>query len=302
MTRPCSVGLATRGAVEFVVTWGAGVVLLVGLSLFPARLAAQDTLPAYLRDRGTGVRTSLLGTYVRKGELLIYPFFEYYWDHNLEYKPSELGYGADTTDFRGRYRASEGILFVSYGIAENVALEFEAAVITAELETSSSDTASARPDKVKESGLGDVEGQIRWRFQRETASRPELYTFFETVFPLQRDRHIIGTQDWEFATGLGLVRGYRWGTLTLRASVEYVPAAHPQIDAGEYAVEWLRRFSPRWRVAAAIEGVQLDEVSLITEVQYHFGRHAYLKANTSVGLTENATDFAPEIGVLFSLP
>jgi len=302
MTRPCSVGPAARGAVEFVVLWSAGVVLLVALSLVPASLAAQDTLPAYLRDRGAGVRTSLLGTYVRKGELLIYPFFEYYWDHNAEYKPSELGYGPDTTDYRGRYRASEGILFLGYGIAENVALEFEAAVITAELETSPSDTSSGRQDKVKESGLGDVEGQIRWRFQRETASRPELYTFFEAVFPLQPDRHIIGTQDWEFATGIGLVRGYRWGTLTLRASVEYVPAAHPQIDAGEYAIEWLRRFSRRWRVAAAIEGVQLDEVSLITEVQYHFGRHAYLKVNNSVGLTQNATDFAPEIGVLFSLP
>jgi hypothetical protein len=154
---------------------------------------------------------------------------------------------------------------------------------------------------VYESGLGDVEGQIRWRFQRETAKRPELYTFFEAVFPLQPDRHLIGTQEWEFASGVGFVRGYGWGTLTLRASVEFAPESDTPVDAGEYGIEWLRRFSPRWRVAAAIEGVQLDEVSLITEVQYHFGRHAYLKLNSSVGLTPNATDFAPEIGIMFPL-
>jgi len=274
--------------------------LLLLLCVAPVIAAAQDDQP-WLRDRGPGVRTSMLGTYVRDGELLVYPFFEYYADHDVEYKPSELGYGPSLTDYRGRYRASEGILFFGYGVGPDLALEFEAAVIDATLETAANDTSSGKPAEVHEAGLGDVEGQIRWRFQRETAKRPELYTFFETVFPLQSDRHIIGTQEWEFASGVGFARGYRWGTLTLRASVEFVPAANPQVDAGEYGIEWLRRFSPRWRVAAAIEGVQLDEVSLITEVQYHFGRHAYLKVNSSVGLTQNATDFAPEIGIMFPL-
>ena len=276
------------------------VSLLLVLAIAPVIAAAQDAQP-WLRDRGPGVRTSLLGSYVRRGELLVYPFFEYYADHDLEYKPSELGYGPSLTDYRGKYQASEGILFFGYGVGADVALEFEAAVIDATLETSPSDTSSGKPPEVHESGLGDVEGQIRWRFQRETATRPELYTFFETVFPLQPDRHLIGTQEWEFASGIGFVRGYRWGTLTLRASVELVPQADQPFDAGEYGIEWLRRFSPRWRVAAAIEGVQLDEVSLITEVQYHFGRHAYLKVNSSVGLTQNATDFAPEIGIMFPL-
>lgn len=274
--------------------------LLLALMVAPAIAAAQDDQP-WLRDRGPGVRTSMLGTYVRHGELLVYPFFEYYADHDLEYKPSELGYGPSNTDYRGRYRASEGILFFGYGVGPDLALEFETAIIDATLETAANDTSAGKPAEVHEAGLGDVEGQIRWRFQRETARRPELYTFFETVFPLQSDRHLIGTQEWEFSSGVGFVRGYRWGTLTLRASVEFVPEANPQLDAGEYGIEWLRRFSPHWRVAAAIEGVQLDEVSLITEVQYHFGRHAYLKVNSSVGLTQNATDFAPEIGIMFPL-
>jgi len=240
---------------------------------------------------------SMLGTYVRDGELLIYPFFEWYTDHNLEYKPSELGYGLNN-DYRGRFRASEGILFFAYGISPDLAVEFESAVITAELRKSASDTATV-PQRVRESGLGDVEGQIRWRVQRENEHRPEIYTFFETVFPLQRTRHIIGTQDWEFSAGFGLTRGFSWGTMTLRASAEYAREAR-QIDAGEYAIEYMRQFSPAWRVITAIEGSQVDEISLLTELQWRFARNAILKMNSGLGLTPNATDFAPELGIMFN--
>ena len=274
--------------------------LLVVLAVAPAVGSGQSqtqSLPPYLRDRGTGVRMSMLGTYVRDGELLIYPFFEWYTDHNLEYKPSELGYGLNN-DYRGRFRASEGILFFAYGISPDLAVEFESAVITAELRKSASDTATV-PQRVRESGLGDVEGQIRWRVQRENEHRPEIYTFFETVFPLQRTRHIIGTQDWEFSAGFGLTRGFSWGTMTLRASAEYAREAR-QIDAGEYAIEYMRQFSPAWRVITAIEGSQVDEISLLTELQWRFARNAILKMNSGLGLTPNATDFAPELGIMFN--
>jgi len=272
------------------------VVLAVAFAAGPSsRPLTAQAEPSYLRDRGTGVRMSMLGTYVHQGELLVYPFFEWYADHNLEYKPSELGYGS-TLDYRGRYRASEGILFLAYGITPDVAVEVEGAVITAELRTSASDTFTV-PARVRESGLGDVEGQIHWRTQRESETQPEIWTFFEAVLPLQRNQHIIGTQDWEFSGGVGFTKGYRWGTMTLRLSAEY---ADRQLDAGEYAVEYMRRLSPKWRVIAAIEGTQLDEVSLLTEVQCHFGRHAYLKLNNGWGFTPNATDIAPEVGIMFS--
>ena len=51
--------------------------LLIALAAAPAIVSGQSPtqpLPPYLRDRGTGVRMSMLGTYVRDGELLIYPF------------------------------------------------------------------------------------------------------------------------------------------------------------------------------------------------------------------------------------
>src|SRR5262245_62098643 len=100
-----------------------------GIGFVSSPAASQEaTLPAYLQDRGTGIPTSMFGTYVRKGELLVYPFFEYYHDNDLEYKPSELGFGADQ-DFIGKYRAREALLFLSYGVNDRLALEFEASVI-----------------------------------------------------------------------------------------------------------------------------------------------------------------------------
>jgi hypothetical protein len=259
-------------------------------------LQAQDSTP-YLRDRDPGVPMSMLGSYVDKGQVLVYPFFEWYADHNLEYKPIELGYGPSRDDYRGRFRASEGIFYVAYGLTHDLAVEMEAAVITAELRPSLSDTSSARPARVHEAGLGDVEGQIRWRPQRETASRPEIWTFFETVLPLQRTRHIIGTQDWEFSAGFGVTKGFRWGTMTFRASAEYTDR---QLDAGEYAIEYSRRVSRAWQLIGVIEGTQVDEISFITEAQWYFSRSARFRINNAWGFTPNATDIAPEVGIMFS--
>ena len=269
---------------------------LTVVSLLPAVASAQE-LPPYLRDRGPGIATSMFGTYVRPGELLVYPFFEWYADRNLEYKPSEFGF-ADDTDYRGRYRANEGLLFVSYGLSRNWAIELEAAYIGAEIQKAPNDP-SAMPGEVEEVGWGDVEGQIRWRFQEETARRPELFTYFETVFPFQRQRRLIGTQSWEHKLGIGLTRGFRWGTLSLRTSAEY-SGDEGKIDAGEYAIEYLKRLSPSFRVVAAIEGHQLDEVALITELQWHITPRMFFKFNHGFGLTTNATDFAPELGLMFS--
>lgn len=278
--------------------WQRTLVALLTIGMLPPCAYAQD--PPHLRDRGAGVPTSMFGTYVREGEWLFYPFFEWYSDSNLEYKPSELGF-VGNEDYRGKYRASEGLIFLGYGITRNLAVEFEAAVISAELEKSLSDP-SAMPAKVKESGLGDVEGQIRWRFQDEVpGGRPELFTYFETVFPFQKNKKLIGTSAFEFKLGIGAIRAFDWGTMTFRAEVENSEdEGRRKFEAGEYAIEYLRRLSQIWRVFAAIEGNQLDEVELITEAQLHLNRRVFLKLNMGLGLTTNATDFAPEVGIMFS--
>jgi hypothetical protein len=263
----------------------------------PREAAAQENdLPPYLRDRGTGIPTSQFGSYVREGELLVYPFFEYYRDKDAEYKPSELGFGLDQ-DFRGKYRASEGLLFIAYGLTDWLAVELEAAVIDATLETSPDDP-SGIPARIHESGLGDVEGQLRARWARETERRPEIFSFFEAVAPLQKDKVLIGTKDWELKLGTGLIKGFSWGTVTLRAEAEY-SKEEAKLELGEYAVEYLKRLSPAWRLYLAVEGTQ-DEVELIPEVQWHVSDSIFIKFNSAVGLTSKATDWAPEVGVVFS--
>jgi hypothetical protein len=263
------------------------------------QLGLDPSNPIYLQDRGTGVSTSMFGTYVRKGELIVYPFSEYYRDDDLEYKPEEYGAAGDV-DYRGRYRAHEGLVFVSYGLSDNIAVEFEVAAISAAFKKSPMDT-STLPAEINESGLGDVEGQIRWKWRTETARRPEWFSYAEFVVPHAKDKVLIGTTGQELKFGLGLTRGLSWGTLTARAAVQYASSSSSPWDTGEYAVEYLKRLSPRWRVYAGIEGEQ-DEVSLITEAQWHILPHGFVRFNNGLGLTSKATDWTPELGVLFTFP
>src|SRR5919201_1065602 len=74
---------------------------ILTLALVSAPVHAQRSI-AYLADRGEGIATSMFGEYVRAGEYVFYPFYEYTRFHEFEYKPAELGYGVDQ-DFRGKF-------------------------------------------------------------------------------------------------------------------------------------------------------------------------------------------------------
>jgi hypothetical protein len=270
------------------------VVTTIAFSVL-SNVAAEDNLPYYLKDRGTGVPLSMFNTFIDKGEVIFYLYYEYYYDQDSEYKPEEFGYDLGQ-DFQGRYRAHEGLVFLSYGLSDRLALELEAAVITATQYKADDDT-SEMLDKLEESGLGDVESQLRWRWTEETLGRPEVFSYFETVFPLQKDKKLIGTSDWEFKLGTGMMKGFRWGTMTLRAAVEY-SAAENKGELGEYALEYLKRVSKLFRFYVGLEGTQ-DEVEAITDLQFHMHSNAFIRINNAFGVTSKATDWAPEVGVLF---
>jgi hypothetical protein len=74
-----------------------------------------------------------------------------------------------------------------------------------------------------------------------------------------------------------------------------------KVDLGEYALEYLKRLSPAWRVYLGVEGSQ-DEVELITEVQWHLTDFMFFKLGNAFGITSKATDWAPEVGLMFTLP
>jgi len=260
----------------------------------PSAGAAQA---AFLSDRGPGIATSLFGTYVRKGEWLVYAFYEYSKNSDFEYTPEDLNLVGDQ-EFFGSLKEHEHLLFLSYGLSDRLAVELEGSLSTrSTLDRPAADT-SGGPSHLSESGLGDVQAELRWRWKDETARRPEMFSYFEVGFPLQKDKVLIGTSDWEYILGFGLIKGHRWGTLTGRLSVIY-DRDDGAVESGEFAVEYLKRLSHVWRFVGAIEG-ESDEVEVIAEAQARLHPHVLLKLNSGFGVTSKAADFAPEVGFLFS--
>ena len=257
---------------------------------------SQNEKP-YLKDRGTGIPTSMFGTYINKGEVILYPFYEYYYDKNAEYKPEQFGYNSEI-DYRGLYKAHEGLFFLGYGISNWVAFEFEVSGINATQYRSPMDN-SGMPPRFNEKGLGDVEGQLRWRYNTETSRRPEFFSYFETVFPFQKNKKLIGTQDWELSLGTGLIKGFDWGTMTVRGAIEY-SAAEDKFEIGEYAVEYLKKVSKSFSFYIGVEGTQ-DELEFITDLQFHLKPWMFVRINNSFGITSKTTDYSPELGVVFYL-
>ncbi len=273
------------------------IILLVTITLFvqpqisPA-MEPVDELPSYLMDRGTGSPTSMFGTHIRKGELMLYPFYEYYINAQEEYNPTDFGAALDE-DFEGDYNANEFLIFLGYGITDRLVLEIEAAYITAELEKADEDL-STMPREIKESGLGDVQTQLDYYWLKETAKRPGFYSYFETVYPFNSDKDLTGTPDYEFKLGTGVIRGFSFGTLTFRVSAEY-NMDEEEFGLNEVAVEYLKRLNDNWKVFLAVEN---DEA--ITEIQFHFADWGLIKFNNSFGLTPTSVDWAPEYGLMFS--
>ena len=272
------------------------ILILSQIFIYDSSLViAQNDLPYFLKDRGTGIATSMFGTYINEGDFIFYPYYEHYHDEDAEYKPAELGYTLNQ-DFRGRYRAHEGLIFLGYGITEQLAVEFEAAIISA-TQYKSNDDPSDMPDKLKESGLGDVEAQIRWRWNQEDEKTPEIFNYFESVFPTGKKNSLIGTSDWELVLGTGVIKGFNWGTMTFRLAAEYV-AEEDALEFGEFAIEYLKRVSKNFRFFLAIEGSG-DEIEFITDLQFHIIQNAFVRINNAFGITSKATDYAPEVGILF---
>ena len=286
---PCGVSKVRLSACN-----GALVALASAAITLSSVAHAQRRAP-YLADRGTGIATSMFGEYVHKGELLVYPFYEFTLFNQFEYKPAELGFGLDQ-DFRGTFREHEANFFLAYGVSDRIALELESALFaTARLRKDPSDP-SALPAELNESGFGDTQAEIRYRFAHETGTRPELFSYLEVDFPFQRHRRIIGTQTWAYKLGAGAIKGFSFGTLTARVAGEY-DEADKRVVFGEYALEYLKRLSPRFRLYAGVEGNQ-GEVEWIVEGQYWLGERVRLKLNSAFGVTSKAPDFAPEIGVM----
>jgi hypothetical protein len=88
--------------------------------------------------------------------------------------------------------------------------------------------------------------------------------------------------------------------MTLRVAAEY-DGEENAVAAGEMALEYLRRLSPTVRVFGAVEGSE-DEWEFIPVLMWSPHPHVALHLNSAFGITSKTEDWAPEIGVMISLP
>jgi hypothetical protein len=107
---------------------------------------------------------------------------------------------------------------------------------------------------------------------------------------------LIGVHDWEAELGFGAIKGFSWGTLSARYSLAW---EEHNLQGGEFALEYLKRLSPRWRTVLALEG-EGEDLALITEAQLFLTPRIFLKLNCGFGLSQKVPDFAPEVGVMMS--
>ena len=103
--------------------------------------------------------------------------------------------------------------------------------------------------------------------------------------------------------GIGIIRGYRWGTLTFRTTVEYNHDDQAW-DLGETSLEYLKQVSPAARLLVAIEGGEggaPDDYALVTGLRWRLGPGLFLKFDNALGLQSKATDLESQVGLLFEL-
>ncbi|HEV7365266.1 MAG TPA: hypothetical protein VGN76_05435 [Gemmatimonadales bacterium] len=266
-----------------------------------AGVGSPRMLPAQ-GDRGTGIRTSMIETYVEPHQVLIYPFGAYTWDHNWEYSPSMFG-SAHVEDFRGTYKTTEAALFLAYGVTDWLAVELEGSLINATFEKSAADTFGT-PATIHETGLSDVAGQLRLRLVRERGSRPEFFASVEVLPPQHGQQVLIGDAEWDVKGEIGAVRQYHWGTMTFRTTIEY-NRGDTHWDLGETSLEYLRRLSPKWRVLLGIEGGEggaPDDYGLAAAAHWQVARGLDLKFFNFLGLMSKATDWEAQFGLMWTLP
>lgn len=278
------------------------LLLILAIGIRSESAPAQADSARYARDRGTGVPASLFATYIRKGELLVYPFFEYVRDKDHEYQPEEFGVGPDV-DFRGRLRSYAGQIWIGYGVTDWLALEFEAAYVHARLERSPADTFPTQLPR-EESGLTDIETHVRTRFLSETRKRPELFAYAEITFPTQTGSFLIGEPDLDLKPGIGFAKGLSWGTIQGRFGVEY-NREESKLDISEVSLEWIRRFSPGVRIHVIFEGGEtgaLDEWELIPGILLRLSDRLSIKFDSQLALSSKSADWAPQAGLMFSFP
>lgn len=75
------------------------------------------------------------------------------------------------------------------------------------------------------------------------SATPAVIGFVEITPPTQRHKLLIAEPDFDLKPGIGLIKGFDWGTLTGRIGAEY-NREESRVDLGEMSIEYLNEFRP----------------------------------------------------------
>jgi hypothetical protein len=143
--------------------------------------------------------------------------------------------------------------------------------------------------------------RVDWRWLTESGGRPEVVTYAQVRVPHNRDDLLTGTPDWVINAGVGATRGSSWGTVTLRAAVEYDAGSASRTDWGQVALEYLKRISPHMTVLGSVQMNEGDEGSLFGQLQWRVSPDFVVQLGSGVGLTTRAIDWAPQLSFVIQM-
>jgi hypothetical protein len=250
----------------------------------------------FLRDRGPGMQTSLNATYLAEKEFLFYPFYEYNFVVNEEYIPMDLGYDVDQA-YEAKSSSHEALLYLGYGISDWLIAEAEVAFINFTQQKSSSDN-STMPSPYKESGIENIDFQLRWRYWKETSKKPELFSNFVLAVPSAGSNKIIGLTGYDFKFASGLIKGFRFGTMIVSSSFQY-NTYDSQFDFLGLDIEYVKRLNDKFRVYVGFDGLPIpDAFAVSTNLQIFPKPWMFIRLGNSFGIgSSGLIDFNQEIGV-----
>jgi hypothetical protein len=235
---------------------------------------------------------------VSLGQLTAYPSFRRFENRGFDYSPDEFGFPLEE-DFKGDYRASQGALFISYGLSADLSVGVRATVANARFRKASSDH-SGLAGETTESGLEELSAEVAWRFSGNDGGPTELFLLTQILAPHDGDKLFLGQDGVMILPRLALIRTLSWGLLDGRLGLEYDSGSETPFDVGRWSLHALGGLTGSLDLGGGFEGQigganNFDEVWLTTYLQWSARPNLMLRVSSDFGVTALTRGWSPQI-------
>jgi len=171
--------------------------------------------------------------------------------------------------------------------------------VSARFERSSLDT-SGTPATIKESGFTDLAAQARLRLASEQGKATEIFASLEFIPATHRGKKLISDRWTDLKGEIGLVRGFQFGTMTLKTTVEWNHGT--TLGPRQHRWSTCDRCRPSggcsWRSRAARAGA-MDEWVFVTAAQWRISIAPFSSFPTA-SAWRRIHDWEPQVGIMLA--